>query len=40
MEINLILEKLGCKRDILVACDTGYVKIVFPLLTKVITLHI
>lgn len=39
-EGNLFLEKQRYKRDALMAYDTGYVKIIFVLLTKVIVLHI
>lgn len=38
-EINLISEKQSHKKDVLVACGTSYIKIVFTLLTKVIVLY-
>lgn len=38
-EIDLILKKQGYKKDALDVCDTSRVKIIFPLLTKVVVLH-
>lgn len=40
VEINFILEKQSCKRNMLRLCNTGYVKIVFIILTEVIVLYI
>lgn len=38
-EVNPILEKGGCKKDVFVVCNPDFVKIIFVLLTKVITLY-
>lgn len=40
VQINLILEKWGHKRDILIARDTGYIEIVFAFFTKLVALYI
>lgn len=39
-KIDLILEKQSCKKNILKTCGTGYIKIVFTFLTKVIAFNI
>lgn len=39
-ESHLISEKQGSKKDILVACDFGYIKIVFVKATKIILFYI
>lgn len=39
-ESHLISEKQGCKKDILVACDFGYIEIVFVQTTKLILFYI
>lgn len=38
-EINLVTEKRGCKKSILVAYGSSYIKIVFTLLIKIISLY-
>lgn len=40
IEVDFILEEQSCKRDILMTCDTSYIKIIFVLLTKVIAFYI
>lgn len=40
VKFNSILEKQGCKKDILVMHTIGYIIIVFALLTKIIAFHI
>ena len=40
VKVNLILEKQGCKKDMLVACGSGHVMIFFTLFTKVVILYI
>lgn len=40
VEVDLILEKQSCKVDVLMACDTNGIKMVFVLLTKVVALYI
>lgn len=39
-EVDPILEKWSCKRDILMACGTGHGKIILALLTEVIIFYI
>lgn len=40
IEVDFILKKKSRKRDILVICDTGYIKIIFILLIKAIAFYI
>lgn len=40
IEIDYILEKQSCKKDALMFHSSGYVKMVFTLLIKVVALHI
>lgn len=39
-EVDLVLEKQGCKRDILVAHGSGQIEKIFALITKVVTLYV
>lgn len=38
-KIDLILKKQSRKKDMLIAHDTGYIKMIFALLIKIITLY-
>lgn len=40
VEINFFLKEQGCKKDALVACGTGHIKIILALSTKVITFYL
>lgn len=40
IEVDLIIKKQSRKKDVLVACSTGYMEIIFALLTKVVAFYL
>lgn len=39
-KIDPILDKQGCKKNTLVTCDFGYIKMIFTLLTEIVAIYV
>ena len=40
VKVNPVLKKQNCKKDVLIACNSSYIQIVFILLIKVVAFYI